>query len=199
LETTDVAGSVLSWLRGRGRRRVERERDAWVAAYRADIEQAGQAGDAEALVRLAEAYAAAGLEAEDVELELELLEGWREAHALDAAIEAGHVPTVETTHRAVGSDTCYFLAPAAGVGSDGDVPGKLLLTSRRLLFLGGSMTSLGWTAIGAVEADGRHLVVRQRSGAPIRRFRCNTYVDAKRAWVLGRWLLGRTGRGRSSS
>lgn len=96
----------------------------------------------------------------------------------------GALPVLETQHRAIGADLCHFAAPASM--PDRDVFGKLFVTSRRLIFSGGSSIALGLGRIAAFEVEDRDLVVRPGGGEPLR-FRCNSFGDAAMAaWILDR-------------
>jgi len=121
---------------------------------------------------------------EDSEVEWEMQEGLETAAAL---AEAPPAPIV-TGHRVVGTDACYFSAPACLPDEPSQPTGTLLLTSSRAVFVGGARAvSAPWHAVARCTAVERDLVLVTRDER-LHRIRCNTYGDALSAAVLGRRL-----------
>ncbi len=87
------------------------------------------------------------------------------------------LPIVHTQHRVIGSDRCHFVAPATLTG-DVDVPGKLFLTSHRVVFAGGRAQAWPWHRVRNVVRQERSLVLQLNGSADERRIHCNTYGDA---------------------
>ena len=68
--------------------------------------------------------------------------------------------------------------------------GRLLLTSGRAAFAGGSRTpSIPWHAARDVIRAGRDLIVVRAGGSDGLRFRCNTFSDAVRGAAIARHLV----------
>src|SRR5438552_2473542 len=69
--------------------------------------------------------------------------------ALDDRLRAGEVPVIATGHRVVGSDVCHFSAPASMPDDPGQPGGRVILTGRRAVFVGGGhSSSLAWHRVG---------------------------------------------------
>jgi hypothetical protein len=120
----------------------------------------------------------------DVERRDEMLDGLRQLVAL---VESGTRPLVTSQHRVVGSDACHFIAPAALAGDEG-VPGKLFLTSHRLVFVTGRVTAVAWHRVRAVQRIGRDLSITVAGADDGLTLQCNSYGDALVAAHLIRTL-----------
>jgi hypothetical protein len=96
------------------------------------------------------------------------------------------LPQVETSHRAVGGETCHFAAPASRPDLAGDGGGKLFFTSRRLVYIGTTPASVSWAHVAAIDTANRDIVVRGRPDRLLA-FRCNSYADA----LTGAWIARR--------
>ena len=166
------------------RRAAERDLERRLDILRAEIRAAREAGDLPALTQVRERLGALRLTEDDAELELEMAAGVLEVAALQDGLTRGEdLPEVFTTHRAVGSERCHFLAPAWRPDVAGDGGGKLLFTPQRLLYLGTASATLSWAHVAKVEDEGRDIVVRARPDRLLA-FRCNSYVDTLRgAWI----------------
>jgi hypothetical protein len=180
---------LIAWLKGD--RGPDRKRRAW----RREWTRAVAAVDADAARRLRAALEAAPPLAEDVEVEEEMLEGLERLIALTAELGTGRLPHIETSHRVLRGDLCHYSAPASMPDDPGQPSGRLLLTSGRAVFVGGSkVASLPWhAAVQALQGD-RDLLIARADGQTGYRFRCNTYGDALCAAALARHLMTRARR-----
>lgn len=155
---------------------VENPDPARVEALRMQLTQAGAADD--------DAW----------EVEREMLDGLAALTALARDAAAGILPEVPTGHRAVGLDTCHLVV-RGGMPDDPEGPsGTLLLTSSRLLFVGGRRTlTIPWRALAACVRQDRDLLLARADRPDASRIRCNTYGDALQAAFVAR-LLSRRAR-----
>jgi hypothetical protein len=177
----------------RGARRAEaRDLERRLDVLRGELAAARASGDPAVIIAIRDRLPALNLTDDDAALELEVVDGLLEVAALvEAAGRGESLPSVPTTHRALGGETCHFLAPAWRPDVAGDGGGKLLFTPRRLLYLGASPVTLSWAHVSRVVDQGPDLVVRARPDRVLT-FRCNSHVDTLR----GAWLarqLSRTG------
>jgi hypothetical protein len=173
---------VFGWLRSRG---SDSGLHGWRQAWREAVEDPS----ADAIARLTVELDALGLPEDDVEIEREMLEGLEAARALAAAMGAG-LPAVETGHKAVGADACHFTAPASRTDDLAQPAGRLFLTSRRAMFVGGpGALTIPWHAVADVRHAGRDLVVLRRDRDAIHQFRCNTYADVLCGRLIARRLV----------
>jgi hypothetical protein len=117
------------------------------------------------------------------ERQVEMIDGLEQVAAMAGAEPA----TIETQHRVVGTDVCHFVVPACLVGLT-DQPGKLFLTSRRLIHVGGTVRAWPWHRIGGVDRDERALEVTIIGTTDTINLICNTYGDAMAAAHLARRL-----------
>ena len=106
----------------------------WRTAWAAAADAPARAGTEALRARLVEI----GLEDDEHEIEREMLEGLESLVELTETIGTGGPPTIETGHRAVGSDRCHFSAPASLPDDPAQPTGTLLLTSTRTIFVGGA-------------------------------------------------------------
>ena len=165
----------------------------WQAAWEAAL--AGLDGEAparlEAWLRRDPALAA------DVEIEQEMLDALRDALTLERDLAALRLPVIETSHRAAAGEPCHYSAPVSMPDDPAQPTGRLLLTSGRAAFAGGSRTpSMPWHAAREVVRAGRDLVIVRAGASDGYRFRCNTYVDAVRGAAIARHLarVARSGK-----
>jgi hypothetical protein len=117
----------------------------------------------------------------------EMLEGLRGLLALATAPD---LPIVQTQHRVIGTDTCHLVAPA-GLVDQVDAPGKLFITSTRVLFAGGRVVGWPWHRVRGVTRHGRDLVVNVAGTVEALHLRCNIYGDALAARYLASRLIRR--------
>jgi hypothetical protein len=123
---------------------------------------------------------------DEAEQREEMLDGLRQLLAIASAAE---LPIVETQHRVIGADRCRFVAPATLV-QDVGTPGKLFVTSNRLVFAGGRVQAWPWHRVRGMTRQGRDLLIVLAGGSDIVRLQCNTYGDAMIARHLARRLTG---------
>jgi len=162
--------------------RVRRWRESW-ASSEPTAERA-------VIARLAGELEQIGLPDEEIENEREMLQALIDRDDLSSATRAGGLPRVETGHRVVRGEPCHFSAPATLVDETAQPAGRLLLTSGRVIFVGGGASvAIPWHAFSAAAHADRHLVLVQSGGAVAYRFRCNSYTDALCAAFIGREIL----------
>jgi hypothetical protein len=127
--------------------------------------------------------------ADDVEIEEEMLDGLRQLLVLERELAASRLPLIETSHRVVGADRCHFSVPVSMPDDPAQPTGRLLLTSTRAVFAGGTRTpAVPWHAAGDVGHAGRDLLVALRNGEA-QRFRCNSFADALCGAAIARHLM----------
>ena len=126
------------------------------------------------------------------EIEREMLEGLEALVQLAEIVEQRGPPTIVTGHRAVGSDRCHFSAPSSLPDDPAQPSGTLLLTSTRMVFVGGARgMTIPWHTVGECSRHDRDLVVVRRDAHGIQRVRCNSFADVLRAAFLARHLAAR--------
>ncbi|HEY3381348.1 MAG TPA: hypothetical protein VGK32_06235 [Vicinamibacterales bacterium] len=184
--------SVLDRIFGGAARADARERERRVRRFHDEVLAArATASAAPVLTALRSRPAELGLTPDDVDLELEMVEGLIELAALKSSVEAGGaLPVVATTHRAVDGDICHMIATASRPDVTGDAGGRLFLTDRRIVYLGTPGLNIGWPHVVEGRDADRDFTVRLRTGQT-HTFRCNSYADTVRAaWLAGRMLGG---------
>lgn len=138
-----------------------------------------KAADALALAPTADAIAAlrtsaaAATDPDDVERADEILDGLDRVLAL-ASQPA--LPVMATQHRVIGTDICHFAAPASLLG-ELESPGKIFVTSSRLVFAGPRVLSWPWHRVRKVQREERALSILIGGAAPSALL-CNSYGDA---------------------
>jgi len=160
--------------------RVVEFRAAVVAATRGPL-------DPQRLGELAGQPSRLGLPDEDVELEVEMLQAAQDLLALEAQVQAQGLPAIPHQHKALGAERCHFVASASLVAIEGDRPGRLFMTERRLVFLAAPLVTMSWSAVSRVADEGRDLFVIGHTRPDGLRIRCNSISDAR----CGRWLSDR--------
>lgn len=184
---------ILGWFKRTAHSGTNGDLRAWREAW----SQALAALDPGAVATLEAALRRTPAMADDLEIEEEMLDALRQVLDLERDLAASRVPVVETTHRVVGSDRCHFSAPVSMPDDPAQPTGRLLLTSTRAVFAGGSRTpALPWHAAREVIQSGRDLlfVFRSASDEGGHRFRCNSFADALCGAAIARHLL-RSARG----
>jgi hypothetical protein len=175
---------LLGWLKRKsngGDPRLSHWRRAWNDA----VGSPGR-GDEAALGSELDALA---LPEDDIEVEREMLEALRDLNALRQQVDGCALPVVETGHRVIGSDRCHFSAPASMPDDPAQPAGRLLLTDRRAVFVGGArVISLPWHSIGEALRSERDVVLTGRNREQLYRFRCNSFTDATRGVFLAERL-----------
>lgn len=178
---------IFGWLTGKSTAPATGAwRDAWASAVASP--------DATAVARLDAALHQQPPLADDLEVEEEMLEGLRQLVDLHRDLAANRPPIIETTHRVVGTDLCHFSAPVSIPDDPAQPTGRLLLTSTRGVFAGGTRApALPWHGVREVIQTGRDLLfVHNRAGTDDgQRFRCNSFGEALCAAAIARYLVGR--------
>jgi hypothetical protein len=150
----------------------------WEAARSAEFPP-----NVDALASLRDSLASPVTAPDERERQVEMLEGLEHL----VALAAGEPAVVHTQHRVVGTDVCHMVAPACLVGIT-DHPGKLFLTSRRLIHVGESVRAWPWHRIGGVDRTDRALEITILGAPDTINLICNTYADAMAAAHLARRL-----------
>lgn len=179
--------ALFGWLS----RRTKDGTQAWRREWNAAVD----ALDCSAVPRLEAALRAASPLADDLEVEEEMLDGFKQLLALDAAMAASGPPVIETSHRVVGHDACHFSAPVSVPDDPAQPTGRLLLTSTRAVFAGGSRTpTVPWHAVRQVVRHGRDLlfVTSRNNEDDGVRYRCNSFGEALCGAAIARHLARRT-------
>jgi hypothetical protein len=175
------------WLRrsnGEDATRAAEWRRSWAAAI--DVRDPGQVTE---LGRALDALEREADDAEDVEVEREMLDALEALVELDSEFATHGPPTIQTGHRAAGADRCHFAAPASLPDDPAQPVGTFLLTSARLLFVGGARAAaIPWHAVGRCERHDRDLLIVRADRQDLQRIRFNTFTDALRADFLVRRL-----------
>ncbi len=152
-----------------------------------DAERAAAEPSAEAIADLRRGLDP-GAPLDEPEQQAEMLDGLEQLLELSAQAT---LPVVTSQHRVIGADTCHFLAPVTLAGPDG-VPGKLFLTSRRLVIVAGGVTARPWHGVRRLARAGRSLVVG--AGDQLLEARCNAFGDALTAHHVASRLQAETRR-----
>jgi hypothetical protein len=127
---------------------------------------------------------------EDVEVEEEMLQALRDVLALERDLAASRLPAIDTAHRVAAGEPCHYSAPVSMPDDPGQPTGRLLLTSGRAAFAGGSRTpAIAWHAAREVVRAGRDLIVVRAGAEAGVRFRCNSYSDAVCGAAIARHLM----------
>jgi hypothetical protein len=156
--------------------------------YRRDVKAAlAGALDRASLDALLQRPAADGLADDDVEIEIEAVQGAIDLLELQDRVARDGLPVVPHQHRALAGERCVFLASVSLADDGAQRTGRLFLTDKRLVFVATPMVSLPWGAIQRVAEDQRDLVVVAPGRGALHRFRCNSFADAR----CGRWLADR--------
>ena len=153
-------------------------------AWWRDAERIANAPTRDALAGLRASLAASPPGADNRERQDEMIEGI--ASLLDLMNQGASLPVVDTQHRVIGDDTCHLVLPAGLSASDLPAPGKLFLTSTRLIFSGAGVKSWPWHRVQKVARADRSVSFTS-GGAPVE-FRLNTYADAFAVVYIARRL-----------
>jgi hypothetical protein len=128
-------------------------------------------------------------DADDVEIELEMLDALEALELLRHGLPTTGLPIVETHHRVIGPEACHFTAPASLPDDGSQASGRLLFTASRATFVGGGRTSaVPWHAVHDVLRSERDVLLVRADHTPAAHFRFNTYADAVSAAFLARHL-----------
>jgi hypothetical protein len=176
---------LLGWLRNR---RVPENRQAH--EWRTACLDAAERLDDSRIRALAAELDGWSRREEDIEIEREMLGGLRDLLDLTKAANRSGLPVVQTGHRVVGTEVCHFSAPVSMPDDGGQPSGRLLLTSRRAIFVGGARgVTVPWHAVGKTLQVDRDLVLIRRDREELHRFRCNSFSDAFRGAFMVRELV----------
>ena len=167
--------------------RAREWRRQWAAA--AEHPEAASIGELRAGL---EAIAAGAEDQDAFEIEREMLDGLESAVELAPQLAAGGPPVIATGHRAAGPDACHFSAPVSLPDDPAQPAGTLLLTSARLVFVGGARAvTIPWHSVAQCSHQDRDLLLVRVDRAEIQRIRCNSFGDTLRALLLVRHLAAR--------
>jgi hypothetical protein len=179
---------LLQWWSGRNGRSGSTQLDAWRKEWSAAV----ATQDGRRIADLRRSLDALGLTADDLEIELEMIDGLTELSAVAARLREGDLPIVETGHRVVGSDICHFSAPASAPDDPAQPGGRVILTGQRAIFAGGGRaTSIAWHKIAEVLHTDRDVLLILNDRETAHRFRFNSFADALCGAALSRHLAGR--------
>jgi len=157
------------------------ESEAW---WR-DADRVASAPDADAIAALAARITSLPTVADDAERESEMIEGLQLVRSI--AVNQS-LPEVTTQHRVIGTDVCHFVAPVT-LPAHAGTPGKLFLTSARVVLAGGKTIAWPWHRIRRFTRMGRSLTVIASGSAEPLEMICNTYGDALVAAHLASRLM----------
>ena len=124
---------------------------------------------------------------DEAEQRQEMLDGLDQLLLLDGDAA---LPVLQTQHRVIGADCCHFAAPATLVAEAG-TPGKLFLTSQRLIFAAGRVQNWPWHRLRDVIRRGRDLFVTVAGTDSLVRIQCNSYGDAVAARYIATRMMKR--------
>lgn len=185
--------SLTRRLRGEPSDPREAERQARVRAFHGTVQRAIASGARAPLEALRQPPPDLGLSEDEVELELEMVQGALDAMDLDARLASEGLPVLAHQHKALGDDRCHFLASVFLADDDGHRTGRLFFTNRRVFFLANPVLSVPWSRVASLEEDERDLVIATVGAGEMYRFRCNSFSDARCGALMARALLRRPG------
>lgn len=183
--------SLTRRLRGAPADPAEAARQASLQQFRTAVSQALTAGDRTSLEAVRSPPARLELSDEDVELELEMVQGALEALDLVDLVARDGLPVLTHQHKALGDDRCHFVASAFLADDAGHRTGRLFFTNRRLLFLASPVLSLPWSRVAVLQDDARDILVKTVGAGDIYRLRCNSFSDARCGIVIAQALMRR--------
>jgi hypothetical protein len=164
--------------------RTREWRQAWTEAVASP--------DEDRAARLRERFETLGLNDDETEMELEMLEALDALVALANETARDGPPVIETGHRAVGTEPCYFSAPVSLPDDPAQPSGTLLLTRTRAVFIGGGRSvAIPWHRVGECLQQHRDVLLVRVDRQDLTRLRCNSFTDALRAAFLARHLSRR--------
>lgn len=161
---------------------------AFKAAVARDLRDDPSSADRAALEALLRQPQEQGLPDDEVELEVEALQGALDVIALKESVARDGLPLIEHQHRALGEDRVHFLASAFLASDGSDRTGRLFLTHRRLVFVTTPMVTLSWSGILSIEQQARDLVITTTGRDMLYQFRCNSFSDARCGVFIARQL-----------
>jgi hypothetical protein len=102
------------------------------------------------------------------------------------------LPVIASGHRVLGAEPCHFTAPCSMPDEPGEPSGRLMFTSVRAIFVGGSTSVVvPWHAVSQVLHQHRDLILVRRDREIMYRFRCNVFTDTLSSAFLARTLASR--------
>jgi hypothetical protein len=181
--------SLFGWIK-RAKGREDHAREEWRKAWKAAVE-GPDTRDAELRQEFAKLVPAD----EDVEVELEMLEGLDQLRTVQRTAAGGSLPTVETHHRVIGAERCHFSAPASVPSEQGQTSGRVLVTPIKIVFVGaGRASHAAWHTVHHALRIERDVLLVRADRSPAAHFRFNTYGDAIVCAYLAEQLKGSRGR-----
>jgi hypothetical protein len=175
------------WRRLTGARDASRGLSEWRTAWTAAAASPDERQIGELRARLDQLAAPD----DDLEIEREMLDALERLVEFAAGVESEGLPAIPTGHRVVGADVCHFIAPASMPDDPAQPGGRLLLTSARAIFVGGSRgVTLAWHSVVRPAQVDRDVILVRTDGAALYRFRCNSFDDALRGAFVARRLAG---------
>lgn len=184
--------SRIKALLGRGPQRLDpsararRSFNSQLSAWWRDAEAAADAAaiDRETVNRLRATMPPATRLDDDAERQEELMDG------LDRLLplSEGALPVLATQHRVIGTDACHAVLPAS-LASQTEAPGKLFVTSHRIVFAGAKVLAWPWHRVGRLVRLERGLAITVAGQPEAVYIICNTYGDAMVASRIGTLLM----------
>jgi len=151
------------------------------AGWWRDAQAAAESPNADAVRALRQSMVTAAQSPDEAERQEEMIDGLEHLLTL-----AGGLPVLETQHRVIGTDVCHLALPC-GLGGHTETPGKLFLTSARLIFSGGRVQAWPWHRVRQVVRVERALFVTIAGAPDDVQIHCNSYGDAlAAAYLAGR-------------
>ena len=172
----------MIWRVFRGSRARRTDVDGWWQA----AEAIADSPETEALDALRARGSVPSADLDEHERREEMLDGLTQLVELAAAPA---LPVLETQHRVIGADCCHFTAPATLL-LDVSVPGKLFLTSNRVIFAGGRVQTWPWHRMRDVVRHGRDVSLVIAGADALVRLQCNSFGDA----MIARYIAMRLTR-----
>ena len=180
--------SLLGWWKGRN----GAAEPAKLVAWRKEWAAAVAAEDGARVADLRRSLDELGLTPDDLEIELEMIDGLAELSALSPRLRQGDLPVIETGHRVVGTDICHFSAPASIPDDSAQPSGRMILTGNRAIFAGGGRsTSIAWHKIAEILQADRDVLLVLHDRETAHRFRFNSFAEALCGAALSRHLMRR--------
>jgi hypothetical protein len=179
---------LLGWWKGRNGGPEAAKLDAWRKQWASAV----AAEDGTHLGELRRSLDELALTPDDLEIELEMIDGLAELSMLAPRLRGGDLPVIETGHRVVGSDVCHFSVPASIPDDAAQPSGRMILTGNRAIFAGGGRTtSIAWHKIAEVLQSDRDIFLVLHDRETAHRFRFNSFADALCGAALSRHLMRR--------